>query len=291
MKRTGFWMMAYLAAFAPALAGDLESSLESRWRGAWVITAVETYSDCAGLATNNRVSGNLVSGRGRLRFHTGEVAKVDRVDLKRSRLDLKLTLAEPLLVARKEGPYTLYDEVRCAIDLEVEVPRELVSGKNVQGIDSTLRPVLERFPTQEEARGSRTWNRRKREPYPADYERTLADYAAWKTEQANAAVQARIDKALEESGRLADRLTDDPDYLKGFAAGVERLRSKELEGCRDLMAADFAGLERPPSVASAVQSEAQQRWSRGYQDGQRLVLALALLRGLPRCFVPVAPNR
>ena len=63
--------MACLAVFAPALAGDVESSLETRWRGAWVVTEVETYSDCAGLATNNRVSGNLVTGRGRLRFHAG----------------------------------------------------------------------------------------------------------------------------------------------------------------------------------------------------------------------------
>jgi hypothetical protein len=276
---------------APAFAGDIENSLETRWRGAWVVTAIETYSDCAGLATNNRVNGNLVSSRGRTRFRSGEIAKVERIDVKRSRIDLHVMLAEPLLAARKEGPFTLYDERRCTLELQIEIPRSQVAAKDAEGIDAALKPVLERYPTQDEAQRARTWNHRKRDPYPADYQQTLADYAVWKAEQANAAVQARLDKAQEEAARLVDRLSDDHDYLKGFAAGVERMRSVELTECRALMAADFAGLERPAAVAAAAQSEAQQRWSRGHQDGQRLVLALTLMRGLPKCFVPVGEAR
>ena len=60
-------------------------------------------------------------------------------------------------------------------------------------------PVLSRFTSQGEATGSRAWNRRQRDPYPEDYERTLAAHAAWKAEQANAAIQARIDQAAEET--------------------------------------------------------------------------------------------
>ena len=61
-----------MAAAGPAFGSDLERRLESRWRGAWVVTAVDTYSDCSGTHTNNDVSGTLVNSRGRFRFRPGE---------------------------------------------------------------------------------------------------------------------------------------------------------------------------------------------------------------------------
>ena len=78
-------VLALPALLAPSFAGDLERSIESRWRGAWVLTTVDTYSDCAGTYTNNHVNGKLVQGKGRFRFRPGELAQVQKIDLKRSR--------------------------------------------------------------------------------------------------------------------------------------------------------------------------------------------------------------
>lgn len=227
---------------APGLAGELEKEIEGRWRGARAVTRVETHADCLGLYTNNRVNGRLVSSAGRHHFRAGELVRVDKVDARRSRLDLLITLQEPLLVSYQDGPFTLYKEARCQAELQVEVPRTLVAGKKVEDLDAALTGVLERHATADEAQRSRAWNRRERASYPADYEETLARHEAWKAEQSNAKVQARLDRAIDEGGRVADRLSGDPDCLKGFAAGVEAMKAARPERCSDLMARDFARL-------------------------------------------------
>jgi hypothetical protein len=267
------------------MAGDLQRSVEGKWRGAWVLTATDVYSDCAGLHTNNRVSGTLVSSRGRTRFRPGELAQVGKVDLKRSRVDILVGLPEPILVPYQDGPFTLYNEARCLVELNVE----LGSKVDANGIDAALGAVLKRFNNQEEAQQARIYNRRKRDPYPAGYDRTLAEHAAWKAQQANAAVQSKLDKALEETGRLTDRLSSEPDYLKGFAAGVEAMRAVDLGKCGDLMSRDFTNVApAQKSVAVAgFSGEAAARYGRGFLDGQRLVYGLECLRRLPQCMVPV----
>ena len=276
-----------MAAHGPALASDLERKLESRWRGAWVITAVDTYSDCSGTHTNNNVSGTLVNSRGRLRFRPGELAQVGKIDVKRSRVDLFLGLPEPILTSYQDGPFTLFNETRCLLELDVELPRSLISGDNADGIDAALQALVRRFNSQDEAMQAKTWNHRKREAYPADYDRTLAEHAAWKAQQANLAIQARIDKAREETSRLADRVTSDPDYLKGFAAGIEAMRAVDLGQCNDLMTRDFANVApAPPRLAAGFGGDAAGRYTRGYQDGQRLVFGLESLQRLPQCLVP-----
>lgn len=288
---------------APAPAGGLEDALESRWLGAWVVTQVETYSDCMGVYTNNRVNGRLVSSRSGRRFKPGELAKVEKVDAKRSRLDLHLTLQEPLLVSRQDGPFTLYDEARCHIELEVELPRKLVSKDDVNGIERALSPILVRFNTVEEAQQSQAWNRRQREPYPKDYERTLAEHAAWRAQQTNAAVQARLDRARDEAARVGERLSGDDNYLGGFARGVEAARAVNPGGCRDMLTRDLrpSAVRAPQGVPQALANLAgkseEGRWASGYQDGQILFFSLDMLRRLPQCFVPVpevagaAPSR
>src|SRR5437867_6771985 len=169
-----FVLAALLTPLGPvvdsALAGDLQRSLEMRWRGAWVLTGVDVYSDCAGTHTDNRVSGTLVSSKGRTRFRPGELAQIGKVDVKRSRLDILLGLPEPILVSFRDGPFTLFNETRCLVELDVELPRSLVSGDDVDGIETALKPILKRFTSQEEATQAKTWNHRQREAYPADYE-------------------------------------------------------------------------------------------------------------------------
>lgn len=274
-----------LALPATARAGALQDEMAARWRGAWVVTTAEMYSDCIGGYTDNRVNGLLVSSRGRIRFQAGELAKVDSVDLKRSRLDLRLSVAEPLLLTHQDGPFTLYDESRCQVEFQVEVPRAMVKNDDARGMDRLLKPVLESYATEDAARESATWNRREREDYPRDYEQTLARHAAWKAEQANAAVQARIDELIDETSRIPERISGEPDYMSGFVKGVEAGRASRPTQCPDLMRAD-AVASRPQGAAS-TNADAQGRYNRGYQDGLRLTVGLDAIRRLPGCFVPV----
>jgi hypothetical protein len=284
--------LALLAGTGLVRAGNLEDALESRWRGAWVLTSVDIYSDCAGIHTDNGVSGSLVRSRGRFRFKSGELARVQNIDLKHSEIDFSLSLPEPLLLSQQDGPFTLYNEARCLVDLDVELPRSLVKEKDLKGIEAALEPILTRFATQEAATGSKSWNRRQRDPYPDGYDRTLAAHAAWKAQQANAGIQARIDRAAEETSRITDRIGSDPEYLKGFAAGVEAVRALDLAECNDILSRDFDKLVPAPTALAGFVNEAAGRYQRGYQDGARLLFGLESMRKLPGCMVqvPEAPE-
>ena len=286
MRRIAAVGLALLGLATPCLAGKLDRAVESRWRGAWVLTKVAAQSDCSGLHTDNLVSGTLVSSKGRYQFRPGELAHVDKVDVHRSRVDLIMSLPEAILVGYQDGPFKLYNEIRCPLELDVEVPRDLVSNDDTNGIDSVLRQAVDRFSSQEEAQAAKSWNGRRRDPYPANYQQTLAEHQAWKAQQANAAIQTRLDRAAEEASRLTDRLTSDQDYLAGFASGVEAMKRVELADCGSIMSRDFANLGPTPQPARpAANGEAQQRWGRGYQDGLKLVFALESMRRLPGCFI------
>jgi hypothetical protein len=294
-----------LAAAGQAHAGDTQDAVASRWRGAWVVTTAETRADCMGMYTNNRVSGRLVSSKGRWRFKAGELARVDGIDLKRDRVDLRMSLAEPLLVPRQDGPFTLYDETPCRVELQVEVARDLVKGRDVAGLDRVLLVAVERHSTEDEARASRRYNHRERDPYPSDYEQTLAAHAAWQARQTNIAVQAHIDALVDDTSRIPERITGDPDYMAGFARGVETARSSRPDSCPGLMTVGTGTLHTGSGhhgQATAVpagrggggraggasgESEAQARYARGYADGVRLTQGLDAIRRLPGCFVPV----
>lgn len=112
-----------------------------------------------------------------------------------------------------------------------------------------------------------------------NYEQTLAACESWKAAQTNAAVHARMDDAIEEAARINDRLRSDPEYLEGFAAGVEKEKDRHHGDCPSLLRSTFS----PEGKGSGG-------WKRGYEDGQRLAWNLELLRRLKECFVPV-PER
>jgi hypothetical protein len=272
---------------ALAAASRLEDTLESRWRGAWVVTTAETYSDCLGTYTNNHVNGSLVSGRARLRFKPGELGKLDKVDVKHSRIDLSITYTEPILAPQQDGPFTLYNETNCRVELQIELPRKMVSDDDVRGIEGAMVKVLARHEDETSARQDRAYNGRKREAYPADYDQTLKAHAVWKAQQVNAMVQNRIDTAVDLTTRLADRLESDPSYLSGFARGVKAARSVNLGGCREMLARTLGGSSSSGGVVNARQQGQDDPAGRGYKDGQDFVFGLGLIRGLPQCFVPV----
>jgi hypothetical protein len=291
-----------LLAVGAARASELQDEIEARWRGAWVVTSTETYSDCGGFYTDNRVNGRLVSGRAHMRFRSGEIAKVDSIDLKRSRLDLRLTLLEPVLASYQDGPFTLYNESQCKVEMQVELPRDEVKQKDVAGIEALVRPVLERHPSEDQARASRAWNKRQREAFPADYEETLARHSVWKAEQTNAAVQASMERLIDETSRIPDRISDDPDYMAGFVKGVEAGRAPHPVACSDLMTIAQASptvypIATPSAAATAsyrkvgtatpTSNEQEQRRQRGYQDGLRLTIGLDAVHRMPGCLVPV----
>jgi hypothetical protein len=268
---------AALAAPPPAAAG-VEEDLARRWEGAWVVVRPAVASACTSLYTNNDVRGDLTVGRGEHRFAAGELARVEGIDLHRGKVDVLLDLGEPVLAARRDGPFTLYDELSCRVELVVPRP---AGADTLAPLDALLAGLLERHPDAAGAKASAAWNRRRRDPYPADYEATLAAYGKWKAEQVNAAVGARREEALAEAARLLDGYGDHPDYQAGFAAGVEAARDEGFGGCESLLdASPYAFGDSPPSGTG-------QEWRRGFRDGQALVFWVEVGHRLGRCFVPV----
>ena len=274
MKRTLFVLLIMALIPAAASAGDLQKKMKNRWLGAWVVTNVESYSDCSGMHTNNRINGNLVQSRGTYNFASGELAKLEKVDIKRSRLDLMLTFNEPMLAPTQDGPFTLYVERSCRVEMELELPRDLVKSGDVAGIEEFLSLVIERHTNIRSAQESATWNMREIEPYPEDYEITLAEHSIWKANQYNAMVDAKLEIAMQETARVTDRVKNDPDYMAHFVSGVETARENRLGNCESMMGYLFGGRYGDTSDPA-------------WRDGRNLVYSLELIRELPACFVSV----
>lgn len=280
--------LAAVAAVAPHAFGSLERDLEGRWRGAWVLTRVETSSDCTSVYTDTDVHGELATGRGRHRFAAGELARVDKVGVKVDRVDLFLAIAEPILEARSDGPFTLFDERRCRVQLKVDVPKAVVRRADPIAVGEILARAVEAFAREEEARAAEAWNRREREPLPPDYEETLVRYHAWKLEQETARLNAVQGRALDELARLERAILDDPVYLEGFAGGVAAARDWSPDDCATLSPGSPGG---SPPAAPAERSAERDRtmWRRGWEDGRDLAAALAVLRVARECLAALPP--
>ncbi len=281
--RLGCWMVATLLGSAAA-AADGQSELNDRWQGGWVLIGVESYSDCGFLYTNNDVRGDRVSSKGDHRFAAGELARVHKVDLKRRQVRVLLDVAEPLLAPRREGPFTLYQELGCRLELDLPLPSGSEEKRTAES-ERAMGALLERHPGRESARASAGWNGRVREPYPEDYEETLARYEAWRVAQLNAAVGAAIEHSVERAARIVDRLEEGAEYLEGFAAGVDEARDRYLpDECERLLSmAEYSFVENAPRGSG-------KEWKEGFTEGQELVFHLERGRKLHRCFVPPPPG-
>lgn len=278
--------IAFALAALPARA-DLEDELERAWVGAWVVVRTGSASDCSGAYTNVEVRGLRSTSRGSRRFAEGELARVDKLNQKSDRVDLYLSIAEPVLVPRTDGPFTLYDERSCRVQLMVDVPKAVLKSGRLDEVDAALLEAAERHQTESSARRSEAWNRRERDPYPRDYEETLARHAAWKAEETNRALAATRLAALDEASQALSRVTDDPDYLAGFAAGVEAQRRRSAPGCSSLSDAGFSGDEQRPPGDRRGSSPAERAFQRGFRDGQVVAWATRVARAVEGCFVPV----
>jgi hypothetical protein len=270
------WSALALGALAIPLAArgaDLEDQLNARWRGGYAVARLPIASSCDDYYNDNDVVGSRAESKARRRFAAGELTRVERLGVHRGRIDVFLDLTEGVLEEVHDGPFTLYEPRTCKIQLRVPVP-DRWSGEQVE---ARLAELLELHGSVREAEGSSLWNQRRREPFPEGYEQTLAAYEVWKANQKNAAVQARMDAAVEEASRIVDRVHSDPEYLQGFAAGMDKVRDRPSGDCGTLVSSSFY----PDS------GKGGSKWKRGYEDGQRLGWNLELLRRLKECFVPV----
>jgi hypothetical protein len=271
-------LLLFLLLATPALAhaAGVEETLNSRWRGGFVVVRMPISSNCDGFYNDNNVVGDRTDSKARRRFEAGELARVERIGVKRGRVDVFLDIAEGVLQEIHDGPFTLYEPKTCKLQLRVPVP----NGKDAAGIEARLGELLEHHETAREAEASSGWNGRRREAFPEDYDRTLAAYESYKAERRNAAVQELMDEAAEETSRITSRMRSNPDYMTGFSEGVKEVRNHSYGNCESLLSSSFS-----PDTRSGQSSN----WDRGYEDGQRLTYNGELFRRLKSCFVPVPP--
>ena len=269
-----------LGAF-PSATADLDDQLDRQLRGAWAILEIEVYSSCSGTYSDNRIGAAGVASKADRCFEAGELVKIDKIKVKRSRVDLLTSLATPVLGARQDGPFELFDERECKAQLIFELPREVIKTGDSDTVLAAISSALTVFPSQSAAMESADWNGREREPYPDDYEQTLARYEQWKAEQINVAVTTGIDRSITKAAEAADDIESDADYLDGFAAGAEKMQEIRLSDCTQLVNASFRSSKKGPP------SDKNSTWKRGFEDGQSLVFHLRQARELQECYVPV----
>src|SRR5262245_43997777 len=118
--------LAILVGFSARRAqADAEGELRSRFQGAMVITKTALFSECTDHFTDNKVApGGAPHGDG-LRFASGELAYVDKVNVTWTRIDVSLTFREQYRVTWQDGPFTLYEQRRCRAQLNLDLPREV----------------------------------------------------------------------------------------------------------------------------------------------------------------------
>lgn len=261
-----------VAAFAAAgvAKADVEGDLRAALVGRYALAKGELVSECSDHFTDMKVVGGRLAGGTGTRFSSGELLRVDNVHVGAlAGLDVNLSLVEPYRLAFEDGPFELFDQRRCRVQLNFEVPREV--RKDAQKALAAVASVLELFDDAAAAK-SAGWNGRKVEPYPKDWEQTRQEYAAWKATQVNRLVRAKSEQVLDQARRVLAYMASDDDYLWSFAAGA-RARSDSWSSCEAMLGATFY------STGSGGKS------SRGWADGQHVAWANHLAHALQECFV------
>ena len=123
---------------------DLDDTLDKQFKGAWATVDVEVYSSCSGTYSDNTIGPAGVASKANRRFAAGELVKIDKIKVKRARVDLLTSLATPVLVARQDGPFELFDERECKAQLIFELPREVIKTSDA---DTVLAAVADESGT------------------------------------------------------------------------------------------------------------------------------------------------
>lgn len=271
MSRTlSIWIVAGAVVSAAAARADVESALRGELVGRYALAKGELVSECTDHFTDMKVVGGRLTGGTGARFEPGELVRIDNVSSgAMAGLDVNLTLVEPYLLSFEDGPFQVYDERRCRVQLNFEVGRDV--RKDVAKALAAVGGVLELYDDAGAAKRA-GWNKRKVAPYPKDWEKTKQAYHAWKLTQVNAAVRAKTAYVLDEAGRVLNYMPGDDDYLFSFAAGA-RARSDSWSSCEAMLDATFY------STGSGGKS------SRGWADGQHVAWANHLAHALQGCYL------
>jgi hypothetical protein len=272
-RRLSRWIVsgAFAAIVTTSAAhADVEAGLRGELVGRYALVKGALVSECTDHFTDMKVVGGRLTGGVGVRFEGGELVKIDNVSAGAlSGLDVNLTVLEPYLVSFADGPFQVYDERRCRVQLNFEVGRDV--RKDLAKALAAVRAVLELYDDAGAARRA-GWNKRKVEPYPKEWEKTRKEYEAWKLTQVNEAVRAKTAFVLEEAGRVLTYMPGDDDYLVSFAAGA-RQRSDSWNDCEAMLDATFY------SSGSGGKS------SRGWIDGQHVAWANHLAHALQSCYL------
>jgi len=249
----------------PALA-DAEGDLRARWTGTTVVTKVPVFSECTDHFTDNAVpTGGVPRGAG-LRFGAGEIATVDKIDVTWTRIDVSIGFLEPYRLSWTDGPYTLFDQRRCRVQLKLELPRDVRKDPSKAG--AAIAALLDPFPNAAEAR--------RVEAYPANWERTRAEYETWHATRVNGAIQERVATLLREAQDTIDRARDDDSYQRCFGKGARSRSYQSFGSCESLLDTYFV-------TSGSCENQ------HGFDDGQRLAWTVGLVRALSACYVPAGP--
>jgi hypothetical protein len=269
--------VALIATTSVALA-DLQDDLNARWRGAYLILNGDVASNCNGLTTDNRINGDLASASGRFRFEPGELAQIRKVDVRRKRVDVVLDIEEGVLIEYQEGPFTLYREASCEVELEIDFGSERAKDVGIEGVEAQFAFWFERHARLDSARASEGWNGRERRDYPADYAETLIAYDNWKIDQHNQLVAERIADSTEKTSLLLAQVDDEREFGAGLAEGISQMREAMSDNCNVLVSSS------PGTFGNSADASSED-WGDGYSTGQQLAYHIELSRRLSRCFI------
>ena len=273
-----------ISAAAPAAgAARPEDELRAAWVGRWVVLRTAAFSNCDERYTNNRLRRPQPSSKGVHRFEPGELGRVDNLHLRRARIDLLVSLAESLRVELRDGPFQLYEQLECRVELEVPAPRAAVRQGAVEQLGALIRGVLERHDSRAAAAESALGNRRRVEPFPEDHEERLAAYHAWKEEQLYLALRNRLTEALDRAGALVSRADRSTAYAQGMVLGARDFGQDQLfsTACAELPAARFSPRWR--QAPDDLDDSDARDWKDGFEDGQLLLFEISLAQRLERC--------
>lgn len=266
-------------------------SIEHRWLDAWVVTSADTFSECNGFYTDNRLRGSQVSSRGRIDVPAGTPAHVDMVSVSASQVAFRMTVSQKLLVTREHRDFTLQAEADCRVDLKVMLPPGLSADQDILGVEALVDPAMRRFPTENAAVLAAGFLPSSDPTYASQQKTAIAQQREFESRQKSEAIDARMSQWVSQTQRIQGRISNDPDYLAGFARGVEEGRATAVTKCEQLATAEPALLPGggPSTATFASKGSRQKAWSRGYEDGIQLTHGLEAIRILPQC-VPATPS-